>query len=350
VLSGDGTVIYGATGYSGGRVVLRARQLGLQPLLCGRDAKKLQLLGEELGLPHRIAALTEPATLDGAFAGAVVVVNAAGPFSRSAQPIADACLRTGAHYLDITAEPRPIASIAERDTEARARGVMLMPAVGFDVVPTDCLAVHVARRLPRATRLAIAVTNLQFLTRGSARTLLENVDHGAVRRDGVMTQVPLGSIERTFDFGAGPQPAMNVSLGDLVTAYYSTGIPNVETYVEATPLIRALLTGCRSLGWVLGSAPWQAVLGAWTDLLPETSGGAEGQPMTIVAEAEDAAGRRVSARLRTPQAYEFTGVTAAAIAKHVLAGDLERGFQTPARVYGPDFVLGFADVVREDLA
>jgi short subunit dehydrogenase-like uncharacterized protein len=342
-------VIYGATGYSGQRVSRRAHEIGLRPLLCGRDPRKLQTLGDELGLPHRVAALAEPAALDAAFAGAVVVLNAAGPFARSAQPIADACLRTGAHYLDITAEPRPIASVAERDAEARARGLMLMPAVGFDVVPTDCLAVHVARRVPRATRLAIAVTNLQFLTRGSAKTLLENVDHGAVRRDGVMASVPLGSMERTFDFGAGPQAAMNVSLGDLVTAYYSTGIPNVETYVEATPLIRALLAGCRSLGWMLGMAPWQTMLGAWTDLLPETSGAAEGQPMTIVAEAEDAAGRRAATRLRTPQAYEFTAVTAAAIAKHVLGGDLERGFQTPGRVYGPDFVLGFAEVTREEL-
>src|SRR5689334_18729814 len=173
-------VIYGATGYSGQRVARRAHELGLRPLLCGRDPRKLQTLGDELGVPHRVAALGEPAALDAAFAGAGVVLNAAGPFAHSAQPIADACLRTGAHYLDITAEPRPIASIAERDAEARARGLMLMPAVGFDVVPTDCLAVHVARRVPRATRLAIAVTNLQFLTRGSAKTLLENVDHGAV--------------------------------------------------------------------------------------------------------------------------------------------------------------------------
>jgi short subunit dehydrogenase-like uncharacterized protein len=349
VLTDDGMVIYGATGYSGQRMARQAQELGLRPLLCGRDARKLETLASTLGLSHRVAALTDPSALDAAFAGASLVLNAAGPFSRTAEPITDACLRAGVHYLDITAEPSAIEVVAQRDAAARACGVMLMPAAGFDVVPTDCLAVHVARRVPNATRIAIAVTNLQFLTRGSARTLLESVDLGAVRRDGALVRVPLGSIERPFDFGSGPRSAMNVALADLVTAYYSTGIPNVETYVEATPLARALLTACRSLGWMLSTAPWQAVLGAWTDLLPETSGAAAGQPMTIVAEAQSDEGRRASTRLQTPEAYEFTAIVAATIARCVLAGDFERGFQTPARVYGPDFVLGFPGVVREDL-
>jgi short subunit dehydrogenase-like uncharacterized protein len=67
-----------------------------------------------------------------------------------------------------------------------------------------------------------------------------------------------------------------------------------------------------------------------------------------VAEVEDATGRRVRARLRTPEAYTFTCTTALAILERVLAGDVEPGFQTPARVYGPDFVLPFAGVSRED--
>jgi len=71
--------------------------------------------------------------------------------------------------------------------------------------------------------------------------------------------------------------------------------------------------------------------------------------MTIVAEAENGDGRRVRARLTTPEAYDFTGTTAAAIARRVCAGEHEAGFQTPGRVFGPDFVLGFAGVSRHDL-
>lgn len=342
-------MIYGATGHSGRLITRRVCERGLRPVLCGRDAGKLAAFADELDLDRRVAATTDPDGLDRALAGVAVVLNAAGPFSRTAEPIAEACLRAGAHYLDITAELSPIELISLRNDDARRRSVMLMPAVGFDVVPTDCLAAHVARRLPGACRLAIAVTNLFFLSRGSAKTLVENVNRGMVRRDGVLAPVPLGSIERSFDFGQGPAAALNVSLGDLTTAYYTTGIANVETYVEATPLTRALLTACRSFGWLLDSAPAQAWLTAWSDALPTNPGSSAGRTMVVVAEAEDDAGRRVCARLRTPEAYEFTGFTAAAIVNRVLDGDVEPGFQTPARVYGRDFVLGFADVVREDV-
>jgi short subunit dehydrogenase-like uncharacterized protein len=57
----------------------------------------------------------------------------------------------------------------------------------------------------------------------------------------------------------------------------------------------------------------------------------------------------VRARLYTPEAYDFTGTTAAAVAARVVAGDFEPGFQTPARVFGANFVLGFDGVSREDL-
>jgi short subunit dehydrogenase-like uncharacterized protein len=142
---------------------------------------------------------------------------------------------------------------------------------------------------------------------------------------------------------------MNVSLGDLATAYYSTGIPNIETYVEATPLIRALLTACRSFGRLLRTAPMQVWLGAWAEMLPPEPKPAQDGAMTIVAEASDDAGHRACARLRTPEAYEFTGITDATVGKRVSEGDLEVGFQTPARVYGRDFVLGFAGVTREEV-
>jgi short subunit dehydrogenase-like uncharacterized protein len=346
-------VLYGASGYSGGLVARRAARCGWRPLLCGRDGEKLAALGRSLGLPHRVAALGDPAALDQAFAGARVVLNAAGPYSRTAEPVLQACLRSGAHYLDLSAEVPAIEALARRDAEARARGVMIMPAVGFDVVATDCLAMHVARRLPGAVRLAIAVTNLFFVTRGSAKTLLEAVDRGLVRRDGALVPVPLGSRERPFDYDCGPRASINVSLADLTTAYHSTGIPNVETYTEGTPLMRALLATCRSAGWLLGSGPTQAWLAACADLLPEDPRAADGETertMRVVAEAEDDAGRRAVSRLRTPEAYAFTPLAATAVVERVLAGDIEPGFQTPARVYGADFVLSLAGVAREDLA
>jgi short subunit dehydrogenase-like uncharacterized protein len=55
------------------------------------------------------------------------------------------------------------------------------------------------------------------------------------------------------------------------------------------------------------------------------------------------------ARLRGPQAYRWTALTAVAAVERVIAGDVPRGFKTPAGAFGPDFVLG-PGVEREDLA
>jgi short subunit dehydrogenase-like uncharacterized protein len=349
-VTGDPFLVYGATGYSGGLVVRAATALGLHPVLGGRDERKLAALGDPLRLEVRTAHLGDAAALDRALRDVTVVVNAAGPFSQTAGPMLAACLRNGTHYLDITGEVGVIESLARQDVEARRRGIMVMPAVGFDVVPSDCLALHVVRRLPGARRLALGLRGLSSVTRASARTLFEAVDMGLVRCDGRLVRVALGSRERVFDFGDGPATGLNVSWGDLATAYYTTGVPDIETYVEATPLFRAVLAGCRLFGSVLGTTPWQAAMRAWAELLPEHPAGTPAREMVVVADAEDQAGRRVRARVRTPEAYEFTGTSAAGIAQRVLGGDHETGFQTPARVYGPDLVLAFPGVSREDLA
>jgi short subunit dehydrogenase-like uncharacterized protein len=350
VVTGDPLLVYGATGYSGGLVVRAAIALGLRPVLGGRDKGKLAAIGDSLRLEARTARLGDATALDDALRDVAVVVNAAGPFSQTAGPLLAACLRSGTHYLDITGEVGVIESLARRDVEARRRGIMVMPAVGFDVVPSDCLALHVVRRLPGARRLALGLRGLSSVTRASAKTLFEAVDMGLVRRNGELVRLALGSRERLFDFGDGPATGLNVSWGDLATAYYTTGIPDIETYVEATPFFRGVLAGCRLFGSALRTAPWQAAMRAWADLLPDHPAGTPAREMVVVADAEDQAGRRVRARVRTPEAYQFTGISAAGIAQRVLRGDHETGFQTPARVYGPDLVLTFPGVSREDLA
>jgi short subunit dehydrogenase-like uncharacterized protein len=296
--------------------------------------------------------VSDPDALDRAFAGARVVLNAAGPFSRTAEPVIAACLRAGAHYLDLSAEVPAIEALAAHDVSARARGVMVMPAVGFDVVATDCLALHVARRLPDAVQLSIGVTNLGFVSRGSAKTLLEAIDRGLMRRNGVLVPVPLGSCEKGFDYEVGPRASVNVSLADLTTAYHSTGIANVATYTEGTPLMRGLLAAARSAAWALRTGPAQAWLAACADLLPENPAAANGDASVeqrAVAEAEDDHGGRAVSRLRTRDAYAFTPHAACAVVARVLAGDVEPGFQTPARVYGSDFVMTIPGVTREDI-
>lgn len=350
-MSADPLLIYGATGYTGRIVVGETLALGLRPVLAGRDEAKLAAMARPLNLEYRAVSLGNPDHLHAALRDIQVVLHAAGPFSETASPMVDACLRSTTHYLDITGEVAVLDQLARRHAEARRRQIMIMPAVGFDVVPSDCLAAHVARRLPGARRLALGVRGMVLITRGSTKTFMEHAGRGIlIRRNGAIESVAPGSLKRDFDYGDGPRPGVNVSWGDVVAAYYTTGIPNIEVYFESTPLFRSTEMANRYVGWMLATPAWQVWFKMHADLLPEgpTEDQRAGLEMVIVAEAEDAHGRCVRSRLRTPQAYTFTGVTASAIAHRVLRGDVETGFQTPARVYGADFVLSFPSVSRED--
>jgi len=283
--------------------------------------------------------------------GHAVVLHCAGPFSRTARPMADGCLKAGVHYLDITGEEGVLEALAQRGDEARAAGVMLLPGAGFDVVPSDCLAAHLKRRLPSATRLALAFQMSGRMSRGTALTVIEGLAGGGlIRRDGRLTPVPTAYRTRTIDFGKGPVKAVTIPWGDVVTAYHSTGIPDIEVYMAAPWGARLAMRLSRYAGWLLGSRPVQSWLKRRVQAGPPGPSAAKRQRgwSLLWGEATDDAGQRAVSRLRGPDAYELTVHAALAVVGRVLGGAAPPGFQTPATAYGPDFVLELEGVIRQD--
>ena len=345
-------LLYGANGYTGELAARLAAARGHRPILAGRSASGVCALSDELGLERRLFSLDEPRRIDDALAGMGLVLHCAGPFSRTSKAMADACLRTRTHYLDLTGEVDVFEALAARDHEARAAGVMLLPGCGFDVVPSDCLALHLKGRLPGARRLALAYGGFGRVSRGTATTAIEGLGRGGlVRRGGVLTAVPSAWKTRRVDFGAGERKAVTIPLGDLSTAWHSTGIPDIELYFAAPPGLRALAVASRYLGPLLGSAPVRRFLTARVRSGPP--GPTEDERRRgrgfVWGEVEDDTGRRAVSRLATPEGYTFTAHAALAVVERVLAGQAPAGFQTPARAYGPDFVLGLEGVTRTDL-
>ena len=345
-------LLYGATGYTGKMVAQAAVVRGIEPVLCGRDERKLRSLAEVLQLEHRVARLDDRHQIDSLLSGAEVVLNCAGPFTSSARLLADACIRTHTHYLDVTGELHVFESLAKCDAAARLNNVMLMPGVGFAIVPSDCLAAYVTSKLRGVQSLHIGVTRSSLMSRGSFRTLLEQVQTQVyVRRNGRIVTTPLGSLQRRFDFGQGQSNSLAVSWPDIYTAFYATGVENITAYIEASPIEQGMYLLGSALSPLVNTLPVQVALHACSSLLsegPEVDADHE-NTLAIVVEAEDRQGRRVSARLRTPNGYQLTVETALAVVQHVQRGELQAGFQTPARVYGPNFILGVEGVVREDL-
>ena len=347
-----GTIlIYGATGYTGKLIAKVAADGGARPILAARDLEKVQAIAKPLGLVSRAFDLRDPNRIGSAIKDVAVVLCVAGPFSATSKPMADACLRNHVHYLDITGEIDVFEALAARDAEAKAQGVTLLPGVGFDVVPSDCLAAHLKRRLPDASDLKLYLSLSANMSRGTAKTMIEAVAAGTrVRRNGRLVARSRAE-EGSCDFGRGEKPTVQVSWGDVSTAYHSTGIPNIEVQFEASPAIRRMTQTPAVIKSFLGLSFMQSLLKAQVDRMPEGPSEAArraGQAV-LVGEARNAAGQTVRSRLRTPEGYALTALTAFDAAKRVAAGEVAAGFQTPSCAFGPDYILSFDGAMRDDL-
>jgi short subunit dehydrogenase-like uncharacterized protein len=326
-------LIYGATGYTGQLVAREAARRGLEPIVAGRDAAKVKVLADELGTEGRTFSLSDPEATAAGLLGATVVVNAAGPFAITAEPLLAAALEMGVHYLDTTAELGTFLQSEGADAAARKAGVMVMSGTGWDVVPSDTLAARTAARVTDPVSLVLALKIFVgtegervplLFSQGSITSAAGFAEYaGSARVDGVITQradAPTPAI----DFGFGPEDVSPAPMGDLVTAWKSTGIPNIEVFVA-------------------GGIP-----------APSDSEGPE-QP-DGPDEADRAIGRarvyaKVSGRegssaegiVDTPTGYGFTQIAAVEIAARILAGDFTPGFQTPASAYGESLLTSIGD-------
>jgi short subunit dehydrogenase-like uncharacterized protein len=344
-------LIYGSTGYTGKLTARTAKEQGLKPILAGRDAAKTQAVAAEHGFEWRVFDLAETAKLEAALNEVDVVLHIAGPFSATSKPMADACLRTGRHYLDITGEIDVFEALAARDAEAKAKGVMLLPGVGFDVVPSDCLAAHAKRRMPDATRLFLAIGGLAKMSRGTAKTSVESIALGTrARRGGKIVRLP-DTPRASVDFGAGPKPTVALSWGDVATAWHSTRIPDIDVHFQSSAQLEQMTKLHPLMRFMLSTWLGQRFAKAAVNRQPEGPTDAERASghAVLIAETTNAKGTKQRSRLRTPEGYTLTALTAIEIVKQVLAGHFKPGFQTPSLAYGADFVLQVPGVTREDL-
>ncbi len=344
-------LLYGGNGYTGRLIAREAVVRGLRPILAGRNAESVGTLARELGLEQRIFSLDDAAATRAGLEGVPVVLHCAGPFAHTAEPMVDACLEARVHYLDITGEISVFEKLAARDSEAMAAGILLLPGAGFDVVPSDCLAAHLHRRLPTAKHLSLAFHGIGRFSRGTATTIVENLPSGGVvRRGGALTSVPAAWRTRDIDFGQGPTLAVTIPWGDVSTAYRSTGIGDIDVYTAVSRRQLRLMRLSRHLGWALRSSLVQNFLKRRIQAGPPGPSDEErAKGRTYLwGEVDDGAGRRMAARLRGPEGYTFTMLTALAALTRVLAGDAPAGYQTPSLAYGPDFVLEVPDVERGD--
>jgi short subunit dehydrogenase-like uncharacterized protein len=339
----DRALVYGANGYTGRLVAEEAVRAGKRPIVAGRRAEAVEAVARELGLPHRVFDLTDTDAVVRGLDGVDLVIHCAGPYSATSRPMVDACLKTGTHYLDITGEYLVIDAVLSRDAEARDAGVVLMPAVGFDVVPTDCMARKLAEALPDAVDLKLAFGGGRFVpSPGTAKTTVEGLHLGSLaRRGGEITRLA-GPELRAVPFAGGTRTrtCMSIPWGDIASAFRTTGIPNITVFAPAPAAARRGARLLPLIAPVLRSAPVQAFLKR--QVAARAKGPSEelrrSERMWIWGRVEDAAGRAVEGHLEVPEGYALTVASALLIADKVLSGKVAPGAWTPAGALGADLV------------
>lgn len=343
-------MIYGANGYTGRLLLTEAVRRGLRPIVAGRRAAEVEALAREVGLPARSFGLDSAATVRAGLNGVRLVLHCAGPFSATCAPMLEGCLAVGAHYVDITGEIDVFAHCHAQDARARERGIVVLPGAGFDVVPTDALAAHLAASLPGARELVLAFEAGGGPSPGTARTSVEGIAAGGrVRRDGALVTVPLGYKQRSFIRDGTPRSAMTIPWGDVYTAYLTTGIPDIEVYMAMPPATIARVQRWR---WL---APL-ARLGFVQRWLKARAGAVRGPSderraasgCHVWGEVRDGHGGERRAELATPNGYEVTVWAALGIVERLRADPPAAGFHTPSQVMGADWLLGMPGVRRLD--
>ena len=346
-------LIYGAYGFTGAGISKLASEYGITPVLAGRNESKLKPLAESLGYDYVVLSLeNNHENLVKVLKHFEIVLHIAGPYTFTGEPMLDAVVEAGTHYVDLTGENHVIQQQLDRHEEFKAANIMVMPSVGYDVVPTDCLNVYVADQVDNPTNLTVVINGNYTaaegasVSRGTMKSGLEVMGRPLLmRQKGEMVEVSALKVIHRVE-GGQEQTLVQIPWADMMTSYVSTGVPTIEVFQLRQgelpgwlPRVAQSDFGRRILGWLIDK------------FAPEgpPPGAQETRQTRIVSTATNDAGESASAAMITPESYLFTFHSTLIVAKRVIDGHWESGFQTVGKVYGPDLALEVPGVSRMDL-
>ena len=343
-------LLYGATGYTAGLIIRFAQQYDLQPIIAGRDEAKISKIVNEHHLSYRVFGLADIDEIVKNIKDVKVVLHCAGPFMFTAKPMMEACLKAGVHYLDITGEISVFEMAARYDEKAKAANILMMPGVGFDVVPTDCMATFLKSKMPDATHLELAFAGLGGgLSHGTALTMVEGLGQGgAVRENGKIIRKPLGHKAKVIPFAEKPMFCMTIPWGDVSTSFHSTGIPNIEVYSATNPKGYKWIRMQKYFNCFLKLEFVENIARKKVKAAPAgpSDSRREKSQMQVWGKVINAAGKSLEATWMGPEGYTFTAHAALLITQKVLNGNYKIGFQTPSRLYGQDLSMEISGTSR----
>lgn len=347
-------MIYGCYGYTGKLITEHAASLGMKPVLAGRKHERVKELAEKYGFDYRVFDAEKSDDIVKNLQGVKVLLHCAGPFRYTVDPMVKACIANGTHYLDITGEFDVFEKIFRHDDEAKRAGIILMPGVGFDVVPSDCLANYLKEKLPTANNLELALyTQGSRFSHGTAITVVENMGEGCtVRRNGKLTSIPSGSLTRPIKILQKSLIGVSIPWGDISTAFRSTRIPNITVYQILPPKMISNMKLSHHLGFLLRNRWVKNFLISRIKKGPAGPDKEQRQKAVtyIWGEVKNKLGVEKRALLQLPEGYTLTYLTAVESVRRLLNDEVKlRGALTPAQAFGSQYILSFEGTKITDL-
>ena len=343
-------MIYGANGYTGRLIVDKAVKKGLRPVLAGRNAREIRMLARHYDLDFRVFTCSRD-SID--LRGIDLVLHCAGPFINTFYPMLQACLKYSCHYLDITGEIAVFEKCSQMSNKIKQSGVIVMPGVGFDVVPSDCLLSYVAQSVNDVEHLILGVHGRGPLSWGTMNTMVEGfLTKGAVRESGALRLVPIAYRSSVLSFANRKRTCVTVPWGDVSTSFYSTDVPNIRVEFSSKVSWIFLLKFLRPLAILWGADWFKSVLRKYIKTMAKGPDAeqlqTQGCDMVAYALRSDGSGLR--AHLQSVNGYQLTANTALAVIGRIKNSELGAGFYTPSRAFGWEFIKNLEGVELGDCA
>ncbi|MFA5805048.1 MAG: saccharopine dehydrogenase NADP-binding domain-containing protein [Melioribacteraceae bacterium] len=341
-ISNNKLMVYGANGYSAKLIIEELISRGIKPILSGRNESALKHLSDKYDCEYRAVDLYDYKKLDTVLSGVHTVLNCAGPFKFTAKEIMEACLRCKCNYLDITGEIPAMYLAFYMNQKAKEKGVVFLPSVGFDIIPTDCLAKRLSEQMPDATHLKLGFSNKGGkISRGTWLTTLEFLGGtGRIRRDGKLIESKIG--EYTIDLRMKNFSFCGISIpwGDVYSSYLSTKIPNVEVYIA---LPRLIVKSKLLLLFFLKILKVHLIKNIVAIFMKKTLTGPskskrDSTKTYVWGRVENSKGKMIEEVYHVMEGYNLTAKGAAECVERVLKNTLKPGTYTPSLAFGSDFM------------
>jgi len=345
--------VYGATGFTGGLIARELQRLGADFLIAGRDRGKLEGLSGELGgVPFATVSLDDPAGLREMLEPCSVVAACAGPFTLHAEPVVEAAVETGTHYLDTTGEQGFMRMVFDRYGErAATKGAALVSGMGFDYLPGDLIAALTAEGMGPLEEIVVAYCVHGFApTHGTALSGLEIMRGGdVVWSNGDWRPAPRSADGGRFRFPEpiGEQRMLRYPAGEQITVPRHVETAKVRTLLNGMvpPRLMPLAVISSPLLGLTMRTPLRTAMGALIRRLPAAPSEEDRKKarFTISCEARGKSG----ARRGTVRGGDVYGLTAVSLAHGALLcadpGYGRKGALAPAQAFDP---ASFLDSLR----